>query len=469
MNFYRADNASISEAVKKALEQVSGTLTKHIQRAVIETGIAEDRDIGVDNDKQKQRMSKSKGMRKLILSSPHSPGDITMMTAAIRDLHAAYPGEYQTDTESPCQEIFEGNPYITKLDKKDPGVVTLRMHYPLIHESNQGSYHFIHGYRQYLEECIGRPIKQGDMKPDLHIRDEEKGWVSAVEEITKDNRPFWIIDAGYKNDFTAKAWSFKRYQQVVDHFRNKIQFVQIGHKDHNHPNLRGVINMVGQTDSRQLIRLIYHSVGVLTPVSWPMVLAAGVPQKTTPPLHRACVVISGGREPVQWQMYPNHQFLHTCGTMMCCDNGGCWKSRVVPIGDGDKKDQDNMCLNPVKIDGQNLGLCMARITVADVIKAIERYYDQPMGVLQYDKRKTIGHNYEARDVGQVNTYTHGQNKKDIKEQVVEETAPEAEVTASKNGETPLLKNVPEPIKTSTIDNVVEGVCKCQKNSDIDTK
>jgi len=415
MSLYKADRETVDKIIDKAVAASKSVFSKHLQRALKETALREDIDV-VNSDLERQLASKSKGKKKLILSSPHSPGDITMMTAAIRDLHATYPGEYQTDVESPCNEIFEGNPHITKLDKKDEDVAYLRMHYPLIHQSNQGSYHFIHGYRKYLEECIGRPIKQGDMKPDIHIRDEEKQWVSAVEEITKDDRPFWIIDAGYKNDFTAKAWSFKNYQKIVDHFKDKIQFVQIGHESHNHPSLKGVINMVGQTDSRQLIRLFYHSVGVLTPVSWPMVLAAGVPMKKAPPIHRACVVVSGGREPVQWQMYPNHQFLHTCGTMLCCDNGGCWKSRVVPIGDGDTKDKNNLCLNPVKMDGQDIALCMANITVDDVIRAIERYYEPPMGVLKYDNRSTIHFDYMARDKGRMPTYTHGQNKTDEKKE-----------------------------------------------------
>jgi hypothetical protein len=27
-----------------------------------------------------------------------------------------------------------------------------------------------------------------------------------------DNKPFWIIDAGYKNDFTCKMWEYDRFQ-----------------------------------------------------------------------------------------------------------------------------------------------------------------------------------------------------------------------------------------------------------------
>ena len=357
----------------------------------------------VDSDRLRQLASPSKGRRKLILQNPHSPGDIIMMTSAIRDLHQTYPGEYQTDVETPCREIYEGNPYITPLDKADPEVAVLAAHYPLIQESNQGAHHFIHGYRKHLEELIGRPIKQGDFKGDIHIRDEERSWIGAVQEITGDDRPFWLIDAGHKSDFTAKAWSFKRYQAVVDHFKNRIQFVQVGHSSHFHPKLMGVINMVGQTDLRQLIRLVYHSVGVVTPVSMPMVLAASVPMKNPTPKQRACVVLSGGREPVQWQCWPDQQFLHTCGTMTCCDYGGCWKSRVKPLGDGDEKDRENLCLNPVQVDGQWLGQCMANITTRDVIRAIERYYDKA-GVFQYDTRKTVATAYQNRDDVKLNSY-----------------------------------------------------------------
>jgi len=357
----------------------------------------------VSSDTEKIMNSPSQGKRKLILQNPHSPGDIIMMATAIRDLHATYPGEYQTDVDCPCPEIYEGNPYITKLDPHAPDVAVMRAHYPLIQESNQGCHHFIHAYRMHLQELIGRPIKQGYFKGDIHIRDEEKGWISAVEEITKDQRPFWLIDAGYKPDFTAKAWSFQRYQAVVDHFKNKIQFVQVGHASHFHPKLKGVINMVGQTDLRQLIRLVYHSIGVLTPVSMPMVLAASVPMKLPFPKQRACVVLSGGREPVQWQCWPDQQFIHTCGTMDCCDYGGCWKSRVVPLGDGDEKDKNNLCVHPVKVGDQWLGQCMANISVRDVTRAIERYYEAN-GVFKYGNWKTVETAYKNRDAVKVNTY-----------------------------------------------------------------
>jgi hypothetical protein len=63
------------------------------------------------------------------------------------------------------------------------------------------------------------------------------------------------------------------------------------------------------------------------------------------------VVVAGGREPVQWEAYPTHQFLHTVGLLPCCAGGGCWRSRTVPLGDGEGHDHaDRLCLRVVKIE-----------------------------------------------------------------------------------------------------------------------
>ena len=83
----------------------------------------------------------------------------------------------------------------------------------------------------------------------------------------------------------------------------------------------------------------------------------------------------GGREPSQWEAYPHHQFLHTNGCLPCCDNGGCWKSRVVPLGDGDSKDRD-LCEDPVVLrNGKSIPRCLDMISAADVIRSIERYLE----------------------------------------------------------------------------------------------
>lgn len=297
-----------------------------------------------------------------------SPGDIVTLTAAVRDLHAAHPGSFLTDVRTPCPAIWENNPHITPIDENEGQLV--EMHYPLIGQCNQRPFHFINAYRMYLEDMLNLRIEQGDFKGDIHLSEAERSWLSQVEELRGSATRFWIIVAGGKRDFTAKWWEHARWQAVVDHFRDKILFVQVGEAGHHHPALRNVLDLRGKTDLRQLIRLVYHADGVLCPVTSLMHLAAAVPTKRGG--LRPCVVVAGGREPVHWEAYPGHKFLHTIGSLPCCLSGGCWKSRVVPLGDGDDKDR-SACERPVASNGTFIPQCLSLITPGHVIAAIEGY------------------------------------------------------------------------------------------------
>jgi len=310
-------------------------------------------------------------MRRLILRNHQSPGDIVMLTAAVRDLHHTYPNEFITDVRTPCPAIWENNPHITPLEEGD-GVEVVDCHYPLINRSDEAPYHFIHGFTEYLNEKLGLRIRPTVFRGDIHISDLEKTWFSQVEEILGEPKPFWIIVAGGKQDFTIKWWSPTRYQQVVDHFRRRILFVQVGEAGHVHPPLRNVIDLRGKTDLRQLIRLVYHAQGVLCPVTLLMHLAAAVEVRPGMPRSRPCVVVAGGREPPHWEAYPYHQFIHRAGALPCCDARGCWKSRVVPLGDGDEKDLPTNCCSDVVAD---LPRCMDMIKASDVIRAMEAYFE----------------------------------------------------------------------------------------------
>src|SRR5262245_20746041 len=108
-------------------------------------------------------------MTALVLRSFHSPGDILMLTAAVRDLHAAYPGQFRTDVRTSADGLWLHNPHITPLREGESGVEILDVHYPLIHESNQRPYHFIHGYVQYLEEKLGLRIPVTRFHGDIHL------------------------------------------------------------------------------------------------------------------------------------------------------------------------------------------------------------------------------------------------------------------------------------------------------------
>src|SRR5262245_56802573 len=111
--------------------------------------------------------------RRLILRSFQSPGDILMLTAAVRDLHAAEPGTFVTDVRTSAEALWFNNPHITRLSEGEPDVETIDMHYPLIHQSNQRPYHFLHGYPQYLEQQLGVRIPVTRFAGDIHLGADE--------------------------------------------------------------------------------------------------------------------------------------------------------------------------------------------------------------------------------------------------------------------------------------------------------
>lgn len=319
-----------------------------------------------------------KEYKKLVLINRLAPGDILVMTNAIRDLHKAYPGKYQVVVKTACNEIFDNNPYINNFQYdntsaeigvrlfsenripegyKDIGNDTLciDMQYPSIHKSGVSGRHFSEGHREYLEEILNIKIPQTDIRPELYLSQSEKEWINPVFAESGYKGKYWVINAGSKNDFTLKQYPF--YQEVVDILKDKIQFVQIGEKSHNHIPINGVINMVGKTNVRQLFRVIYKSQGVLTCVSFPMHIAAAFTKPS--------VVVAGGREPVRWEMYPNQQYLYVNGLLTCAPYDGCWKNTI--------KD----CLN---VDN-GIPKCMKMIKPIDVANKILAHYEG--GILQF--------------------------------------------------------------------------------------
>lgn len=296
----------------------------------------------------------------LIIRSDLSVGDIVMLTAAIRDLHAAHPGKYKTDVRTFHPDLWLNNPNIIPLTEGKEIIAN----YDLVQQSNQKPYHFIHGYRKDIQTTLGIPIPMGEFRGDIHLTDEERN-----------TRPFefkyWVIASGGKNDFTTKWWDPERWQAVVDYWHARgIKFVQVGDRNDPHPDMHNVTDMRGKTSLRQLINLIQHSEGVLCHVTSLMHIAAALPLAGG--RIRPCVVVAGGREQRSWEAYNGHRYLDTIGQLSCCDSGGCWKSRVVP-GIGGSND-DSLCVRPIEIrPGKHLPACLDRITAEHVIEAMRGY------------------------------------------------------------------------------------------------
>ncbi len=362
-----------------------------------------------------------KKTRKILLFNNLSPGDVVAMTAAVRDLHRAHPGEFVIGVHSSAGEIWDNNPYITKLPIKleplgdqteagskhevlikrakvkivldDPEIEVFDCEYSgdypaSINRCNTNAFHFIHGYAHDIGRKLGVKIPITEYNGDIHISEQERGWMSQIEERGIRSN-FWVVLGGGKFDFTAKWWDPAQYQKVIDHFLERILFVQCGEVSHHHPRLKNVIDLVGKTDIRQFIRLIYHADGVLCPVTFAMHLAAAVPMRPfdnygrRKPPQRACVVLAGGREPTHWEAYPFHQYIHSTASLPCCRDGGCWKSRCQKVNDNDPKDE-NLCDSRIKVAPDLfIPKCQTMIRAETVIGRIKLYYSG--GLFQYNE------------------------------------------------------------------------------------
>lgn len=295
--------------------------------------------------------------RKVILRQGQSPGDIVVFTKAVGDLKESYPG-YEIDVRSPAPEIWENNPHLTPLKEDDPEVEVFNITYDEINQSGWNGLHFSDAFRHDLEKKLGIPIKKTGNRPELWISDEEKHWFNQVHCEFGWDGPFWILNAGRKQDNELKQ--YHRWGKVVDlfneRFQGKVKIVQVGHKDHIHPELKGTLNLIGKTDLRQLIRLGYHSDGTVGPISFQFVMAAA--------FEKPSVCVAGGKEGPRWQSYNWIRFINNVG---CCPKAkvdGCW------LG-GEK----GKCPYLKDFEGGQVPNCFEMIKPSHIVDAISSYYD----------------------------------------------------------------------------------------------
>lgn len=300
----------------------------------------------------REAISSRRPARRIHLKVDYEVGDCVAMTAAIYSLHRTHPGKYATSVQSRFPEVFQYNPDVAV---PTDGAEPLAMHYPEVHRSNERGIHFMQAWCEYLGKALGVHVPLLTERPRLYFA-----------EPAPPLGDYWVICSGGKDMFTNKLWGRDHYQEVVYRlYQHGIRFVQVGDKAEDHPRLHCVDYAVGQTTLRQLFDLVRRSRGILCGVSLPMHVAAA--------LGRPAVIISGGREPVAWNAYPQQHYLHTIGALPCRDLKGrtgvaCWRSRVVPLGDGNDKDKET-CERPVN----GLPECMRLIRPEDVTRTILRY------------------------------------------------------------------------------------------------
>lgn len=300
-------------------------------------------------------LSKSEKLqwKKFILKNHQCPGDILMLTACVRDIKIWYP-EFEIGIDTTCDEIFHHNPNVSNLSKNDPDVFEIKMDYEIIHQSNQNmNNHFIHGFIIDFNEKTGYSVKLTNFKPDIHLTDQEK----EIPLFEEQEEKFIVLNAGGKTDYMTKWWWTEKWEEIIK-LCPDIQFIQIGKCDerdtgagqalHNIIQQPNVLNKINKTSIRDVLRLVYQSIGTLSVVTSVMHMAAA--------FDKHAAVIAGGHEPWWWEKYPKHDYFHSIGTLSCCKFGGCW------LKDCENKNE------------KNHQKCLETIDPRKVAESIHRWY-----------------------------------------------------------------------------------------------
>lgn len=297
---------------------------------------------------------------RLCLKHHLSPGDVAVMSAAVESLHRKYPGQYLTSVQTTCQEIWKHNPRVSSIPPHECKIVDMR--YDAINECGSRAVHFMAAFCEHLGKEIGRPVPLLVNRPYLYLGPDE----DRPLDVVKDIGPYIVVNAGRKSDYTAKFAGSWLWQQVVDRLKGRVAVVQVGekHASHLHRPLDGAVDLIGKTGVRDLFRLVKYAKAAAGPVTFLMHVSAafGVPY----------VAVAGGREEQSWEAYNTTIHLHTLGQLDCCKERACWKSRTVPLGDGDRKDASLCSLPVVDPAGESVPKCLAMIGPDGVVRALEQ-------------------------------------------------------------------------------------------------
>jgi hypothetical protein len=321
----------------------------------------------------------------IILRHSFGLGDTVLLTALARDIQLQYPGRFDILVDCNFRETFVNHPYARPMLRQPEGrVVDVSIRYrDGIRAAGRGQkVHMMAWYHHDFTYKTGIEVYPSRAKAHLSLSDEESAPILSGQR-------YWVMMAGGKLDITNKWWWAGRWQEVVDKLSGQgITVVQAGanHREHRHPTLNGVVNMLGQQkSSREFFNLIQHADGVMGPVTAAMHIAAAY--------DKPCVVLSGGREEPWWESYTNaygafgprcqpvtteHRFLHTLGTLKCCQSKGCWKHRTTKLDDGRRNYDSSLCKLPVfGGDGKTaVPRCMDLIQSDHVVEAVMSYYER---------------------------------------------------------------------------------------------
>lgn len=287
-----------------------------------------------------------------------SPGDMCPLLVGVQNLKRHRP-DLKINLIGPAPDLLRHHPDLTPVRGR-----LIVPAYDGKTACNKGQ-SFVQAYHESLEKTFGK-FPMVETSPRLYLSPEED---SPPPYLPKD---YCLIVSGSKRDLTVKRWGWWNFQKVVDATPD-LNWVQIGHDDggkwHDHPRLKGTMDMVGRTSLRELMRVIKYARVLVCGVTLMMWIASAFKTRS--------VIITGGREPSFFLNLPNQIYHDTTRELSCGRDGrGCWNSRTQLLHDGFFLDKPwTVCTNQYNFpDGLDVKTpkCMQLISPDEVVDSVRR-------------------------------------------------------------------------------------------------
>jgi hypothetical protein len=106
---------------------------------------------------------------RVLLRNEQSPGDVLMLTAAVRDLHRAYPDRYLTAVQTTCMQLWENNPRVVGEESLGEPDRVLDCIFPELDRANKRPTHFLGAAVDEVASQLGVQIKVTAFRGDIHL------------------------------------------------------------------------------------------------------------------------------------------------------------------------------------------------------------------------------------------------------------------------------------------------------------
>lgn len=257
----------------------------------------------------------------ILIRLDQGAGDAVLASGAIRDLRLAYPGRFRVQIDGTYSQLFQFDPLIAQTPPR---------HRLGAHRLNA---------LWFSDRDRFAPLWHGWLAEELGIEQfpctVNHGHIVLSEEELMTPPPisgrYVVLNGGTRTGgaFEVKGSDPEDLAAAVKAFP-EIKFVQVGAGHHPCERIPGARDLVGLTGGlRSLVRLVYHSWAVISPVSFLMHLAAALPAKGD--VRRHIITVAGGSESPWFYHYGpelNHYIIHTVGELDCCQAMGCWLRRA---------------------------------------------------------------------------------------------------------------------------------------------